>query len=78
MKQYPLSVLEAQGAIIGDDLVIVSGFTDGISSATDETYALNLNDPNAEWRPMDKYPLAQGVTHGALVVLGTKLYTCGG
>lgn len=77
-KRYPINILEGHGAIIGNDLVVVSGFTNGISSAADETHALNLDDPNAEWRLMDNYPLSQGFTHGALAVVGSKIYMCGG
>jgi hypothetical protein len=72
------SAAEAQGGIIGDDLVIISGFTMGYKQATNKVYALNLRDPLAPWRPMDNLPVSPGITHGAYVVVGFKLYMCGG
>lgn len=74
LKSYPLTVLEAQGAIIGDDFVVISGFTNGVSSATNHNYALDLTNPNANWRRVADLPVRQGITHGAFAVVGTKLY----
>jgi N-acetylneuraminic acid mutarotase len=72
------SAAEAQGGIIGDDLVIISGFTMGYKQATAKVYALNLRDPLAPWRAMDDLPVQPGITHAAYAVVGLKLYMCGG
>lgn len=77
-KLYPIGTAEAQGKIIGDDLVVISGFKNGISSATNKNYALNLRNSNANWREMDDLPVAEGITHGAFAQAGTKVYMCGG
>jgi N-acetylneuraminic acid mutarotase len=69
---------EAQGAIIGDDYLVVSGFTMGYNNATAKNYALRLRDPAAQWRAMDDLPVTAGITHGAFAVVGLKLYMCGG
>jgi hypothetical protein len=58
--KYPVGTSEAQGAIIGDDLVIISGFIDGISKANNKNFALNLRNPNASWRPIDDLPISSG------------------
>jgi hypothetical protein len=56
------------------------GFEKGVQACTDKVYALNTADPKAQWREMDKLPSSvwEGITHGAFVLLGTKLYMCGG
>jgi N-acetylneuraminic acid mutarotase len=73
-----VTIAEAQGAIIGDDLLIISGFTNGFSSATPACYARNLNNAGAVWRRMDDIPESKGLNHASVVVDGLKLYMCGG
>lgn len=79
-KKYPIPVAESQGAMIGDDFFIVSGFSQEWSLTTRKAYALNVNDPDAVWRRMDDIPVPEGVgiTHAATAVVGTKFYMCGG
>ena len=78
MNGVPYSTLEAQGAVIGKDFVMIGGFANGIKAATTKTYSLDTSDPNADWQKMDDLPISQGVTHGAFVVVGQKFYMCGG
>lgn len=77
LPQYPLHVGEAQGGIIGNDLVVTGGFLPGWSVTT-ATYALDITTPNSSWRRMDDFPLAQGMTHAAFAIHETKMYFCGG
>ena len=80
-NSYPMPVAEAQGSMIGNDLVIISGFHEpdgGYDAATAKVYALDTSIPGANWRPMDDLPVSQGITHGAFAVVGSKLYMCGG
>ena len=77
-KQYPITVAEAQGTMIGDDFVIMSGFKNGYINVTAETYALNMSDPAANWRRMDDMPVALGITHVGFALIGKKAYRCGG
>jgi len=77
LTQYPLRVGEAQGGVIGTDLVVTGGFLQGWS-VTNTTYALDLTTANANWRRMDDFPLAQGMTHAAFAIHETKMYFCGG
>lgn len=80
-KNYPLYVAEAQGAMIGEDLCVFSGFNEpdgGYDAATTRNYALDTSDPNAQWRRLDDLPVSEGITHGGFVVVGTKFYMCGG
>jgi len=78
VKKYPFPAAEAQGLMIGDDFVIISGFKRGWNDVTDENFALNLSDPNAEWRKLADMPIPEGVTHSGFVVIGQKFYMCGG
>jgi N-acetylneuraminic acid mutarotase len=73
-----LPIAESQGGIIGDDLLVISGFTGQFSIATPACYALNLNDASAVWRRMDDIPESRGITHASVVIDGLKLYMCGG
>ena len=50
----------------------------GYGKATAKNYALAVMNPNAKWHNMDDLPVKQGITHGAFVVIGKKLYMCGG
>jgi hypothetical protein len=71
-------VAEAQGIVIGNDLVVVSGFFNGFDRATAQTFALDTIAATAVWRRMDDLPVPEGITHAAFVVVGAKLYMCGG
>ena len=64
--------------MIGNDLLLISGFTIHYGQATAQCFALDLTNPDAEWRRMDDLPVHEGITHGAFVVIGMKLYMCGG
>lgn len=75
---YPITVSEPVGDMIGNDFVIFSGFKNNYDTATTETYALDMSVPNATWKAMDNMPVAQGVTHQRHVVIGMKVYLCGG
>lgn len=77
-KLHPFTVAEAQGAMIGTNLVIVGGFLQGYNSVSVQTQSWDTNNPDANWLRMDDYPFATGVTHAAFVVVGTKFYMCGG
>jgi Galactose oxidase, central domain len=78
LAPYPISVAESQGAMIGKDFVIFSGFKNGYSMATTETYALDMSVSNASWRRMDDMPFPLGLTHLGIAVVGMKAYLCGG
>jgi N-acetylneuraminic acid mutarotase len=64
--------------MIGRDFVIFSGFKNGYSMATTETYALDMSSTNAQWRRMDDMPFPLGLTHLGIAVNGMKAYLCGG
>jgi len=78
LKKYPIPVAEAQGAMIGNDFILFSGFTNGYGQCTTKNYALDITDANADWRELADFPIAKGVTHSANVVVGKKFYMCGG
>lgn len=78
---YPIPAAEAQGQIIGSDLVLVSGFSEEWDFASPKVYSLDLTDPCPDgWTERDEVPVPQGLTHAAaLVVPGTnEFYLCGG
>ena len=76
--QYPLKVGESQGAMIGNELVIVSGFWNSWKGVTKQVYKLDTTDPNAVWDRQDDVLYPVGVSHCAFVVVGQKFYICGG
>ena len=73
-EQYPIPAAEAQGAVIGNDLIVVSGFSEGYGQATKKNFALDLTNPDAGWRPIADLPVSDGITHGAFTVVGSKFY----
>jgi N-acetylneuraminic acid mutarotase len=76
---YPFIVRETQGAMIENDIIIVSGFTNRYANATNQTFARDVTGvKGTTWRAMDALPVPLGITHGAFTVVGTKLYMCGG
>jgi N-acetylneuraminic acid mutarotase len=74
--KYPINVAESMGAMVGDDFVIVSGFTRSWNSVTTKVYAYNVRDANAKWREMDDVPVP-GFHHAAYAVDGLVMYICG-
>lgn len=77
MNKYPLRVGEAQGGIIGKDLVVTGGFLSGWN-VTAATYALDVTIDSAKWRRMDDFPLQEGMTHAAFAIHKDRMYFCGG
>jgi hypothetical protein len=75
---YPLRIGEPQGLIIGDDMIIIAGFTDYYTTVTNHTYAREITDNDSLWRRMDDMPMELGITHTALAHKGSKAYICGG
>ena len=71
---YPIPLAEAQGTIIGDYLVIISGFTGVFQKAVNQAYGIRLADNNPQWRRLADFPVKDGVTHGAFTLVGSKLY----
>ena len=78
LAPYPITVAEPAGSMIGTNFVMFSGFKNGYSNATTETYSLDMSIPNAIWKRMDDMPSVEGITHQGLVVIGMKAYLCGG
>ena len=77
LLQYPIDVGEAQGGIMGTDLVVTGGFLSGWN-ATTATYALDVSTRYSSWRRMDDFPLDQGMTHAAFSIHEKVMYFCGG
>ena len=75
-KAYPLNVAEAQGKLIGDDFIIISGFKNGWTKVTNRNFALDLSDPNAEWRELAVMPASLKESLIAVTSLSAKSFTC--
>jgi N-acetylneuraminic acid mutarotase len=75
-EKYPLPIGEGVGAIIGKDLVIVSGFSGSFENTTKKVFAYDVTNLTAKWRPMDDVPVP-GFHHAAYAVHGHILYLCG-
>ena len=80
LTDYPLNVGEPQGALLGTDLVVTGGFLlPAFTNVTLKTFAYTTGSAtNNPWRKMDDFPLAVGVTHAGVAVLGQTMYLCGG
>lgn len=76
--QYPRNIEYAQGAIIADFFIIVSGLVNGLTQATPEAYSLDVSNPSATWIRLDDYPISAGVTQNGFAVVGDNVYICGG
>ena len=85
-KEVPVPLAEAQGLVIGKDLVVISGFPRNFDAIlSNKVYALdltsNVTSPTAVWRAKDDVPLLDniiGLTHGGFVLVNNLLYICGG
>ena len=75
---FPNATEEAQSERIGNDLISTGGFFNRFKNVTTATFARDISSPNMPWRRMDDMPVAVGITHGATVVIGMKMYMCGG
>jgi Malectin domain len=71
-------VAEAQGMIVDNIFVLYGGFNQDWANASAFTYTLDTADPTATWQQVDDIPISQGLTHGAHVRIGSKIYNCGG
>jgi hypothetical protein len=79
LPNYPFGTNEPHGTLIGNDLLHIMGFINGYSDATTKVYARDVTVFNSPWRRMDDVPtLTTGITHAATVLVGTKVYLCGG
>jgi hypothetical protein len=70
------AVAEAQGGFIGTDLFLFGGFDGGWNKATNKSYYMNTVTQN--WTEVDPIPIPKGVTHMGNVIVGNKVYGCGG
>lgn len=77
LVDYPIYLGEAQGGMIGSDLVVTGGFRQGLASVAVDTYAMSTTG-DGSWRRMDDFPIAEGITHAAFAIHETKMYLCGG
>jgi hypothetical protein len=75
-ERYPIPVAESMGALIGDDFVIVSGFSGTFNNVTTRVFAFDTKNATAKWREMDAVPVT-GFTHAGYAVNGSVLYICG-
>lgn len=76
--KYPIHVAEAQGAMIGNTMFLVSGFSVNYQTTTTRCYAMDTTASRIVWQRMDDLPGTVGTTHAPSVVIGTKFYMCGG
>jgi N-acetylneuraminic acid mutarotase len=76
-ERYPLKIAESLGGMIGNDFIVVSGFSGAFNETTTKVYAIDTTNSTAKWRAMDDVPVP-GFTHSADVVVGSVMYICGG
>jgi Kelch motif len=69
-------VVEAQGGFIGTDLFLFTGFNGSASTATDK--AVYFDTVSEVWTEVDPIPNPMGLSHMGGVVVGNKVYACGG
>ena len=73
-----MSTEEPMGLLVGNDFVSFSGFIDRFDATTNITYARDITTAGSPWRRMDDMPLEVSVTHAPTVLVGMKVYMCGG
>jgi N-acetylneuraminic acid mutarotase len=79
LPNYPHTLAETQAELIGTDIIISGGFINSFANTTNHTYARSIRNYNNDtWRRMDDMPAPIGITHAATVVIGSKMYMCGG
>jgi hypothetical protein len=61
-----------------DLVILIGGYKNDYNTATSACYACNVNVTGAPWRWMQDVPVAVGITHRAVAIVGMKLYMCGG
>ena len=76
VQKHPIPLAEAQGGMVGEDFVLIGGFTTEWNHASTMVYARNVKEQTSFWRRMDDIP--SPVTHAATAVVGSKLFLCGG
>ena len=76
--EYPIDTAEVQAAMLGNSLFISGGFTNSFTSVTTQSFARDVTRVDSPWREMEDMPVAIGITHAAVVVIGMKMYMCGG
>jgi N-acetylneuraminic acid mutarotase len=64
--------------MIGNDLILFSGFSRVWSKVTNKTFALNTRKLSDGWREMDPIPVPLGLTHTGYVFHNNSIYACGG
>ena len=69
---------EPHGLLVGNDLVIFSGFVNGLTNVINQTYAKDVTNINSPWRRMEDVPLPVGITHTPTAAIGKKVVMCGG
>lgn len=81
----PLSLGEAQGGIVSNTNLILTGGFLNFTTVSRETYTLDVRAPNLNfrtsnvtWNKMDDFPSTLGVTHAAEAFYKSKMYICGG
>ena len=69
---------EPHGQLVGNDLVIFSGFVKGLATVVNQTYAKDVTNSSSPWRRMEDTPILVGITHTPTIIIGKKVVMCGG
>jgi len=64
--------------VIGNELLIVSGFVNSWAEVTKAVYKLDTTDPNAQWEQQDDIISQLGISHAGFAAVGQLFYICGG
>jgi hypothetical protein len=64
--------------MIGNELVLFSGFSRVWSFVTNKTFAFNTSKHSNGWQEMDPIPVVEGLTHTGYVFHNNNIYACGG
>jgi hypothetical protein len=77
---YPIGAAEAQGGMMGDKFLLLSGYSGGWDYTTPTARYLDVTVAGAaSWQDLDDHPISLGVTHGGYTIVGgTKFFMCGG
>jgi hypothetical protein len=78
LPDAPVPFTHVQLAAVGTTLYLLGGLAGQTYTARGDSFALDTQDPNAQWRQIAAMPAGQERGSAAVVVAGSRIYLLGG